>query len=84
MDRTRRSLRLEDEARAAAEAEEVSSIRGLSTAPVIILPKSNGEEKVGARKWRKWGENTLIGRMVSLVGRECCRIVAEKAANDQL
>ena len=84
MDRTRRSLRLEDEARAAAEAEEVSSIRGLSTAPVIILPKSNGEEKVGARKWRKWGENTLIGRMVSLVARKCCRIVAEKAANDQL
>jgi hypothetical protein len=66
MDRTRKSLRLEDEARAAAEAAgEFSSIRGLSTAPVDILPKSDGKEKKGGKKWRKWGENTLIGRMVS-------------------
>ena len=66
MDRTRKSLRLEDEARAAAEAaDEISSIRGLSTAPVDILPKSDGKEKKGGKKWRKWGENTLIGRMVS-------------------
>jgi hypothetical protein len=67
MDSTRKQLRLEDEAEREAEEanEELRSVRGLSTAPVFILPKSDGVIKEGGREWWKWGENTFVGRMVS-------------------
>jgi hypothetical protein len=66
MDKPRKYLRLEEERQAAADAanEEIRSVRGLSTARVVILPKSDGIEKMGGREWWKWGENTLKGRMV--------------------
>lgn len=67
MDSTRKQLRLEDEAQKAADLanEEERSVRGLSTAPRTFLGRSDGERKEGGRDWWKWGENSLIGRMVS-------------------
>jgi hypothetical protein len=67
MDSTRKQLRLEDEAQKAADLanEEERSVRGLSTAPRTYLPKSDGVVKEGGKDWWKWGENSLIGRMVS-------------------
>jgi len=69
MDSTRKQLRLEDEAQKAADEanEEERSVRGLSTAPRTFLEKSDGEVKEGGKGWWKWGENSLIGRMVSFV-----------------
>ena len=66
MDSTRKQLRLEDEAQKAADLanEEERIVRGLSTAPRTFLGKSDGERKEGGRDWWKWGENSLIGRMV--------------------
>jgi hypothetical protein len=67
MDSTRKQLRLEDEAQKAADEanEEERSVRGLSTAPRTFLEKSDGEVKEGGKEWWKWGENSLVGRMVS-------------------
>jgi hypothetical protein len=69
MDSTRKQLRLEDEAQKAAELadEEERSVRGLSTAPRNYLIKSDGIIKEGGKEWWKWGENSLIGRMVSFL-----------------
>ena len=68
MDSTRKQARLEDEAQQAADEanEELRSVRGLSTAPQAFLPASDGVRKEGGRDWWKWGENSLVGRMVSL------------------
>jgi hypothetical protein len=69
MDSTRKQLRLEDEAQKAAELadEEERSVRGLSTAPRNYLIKSDGIIKEGGKEWWKWGENSLVGRMVSFL-----------------
>jgi len=68
MDSTRKQARLEDEAQQAADEanEELRSVRGLSTAPQAFLPASDGVRREGGRDWWKWGENSLVGRMVSL------------------
>jgi hypothetical protein len=67
MDSTRKQLRLEDEAQKAADEanEEERSVRGLSTAPRTFLEKSDGSYNHGGKEWWKWGENSLVGRMVS-------------------
>jgi hypothetical protein len=67
MDSTRKQLRLEDEAQKAADEanEEERSVRGLSTAPRTFLERSDGQIEEGGKEWWKWGENSLVGRMVS-------------------
>jgi hypothetical protein len=66
MDEVRKRIMRQEAAEAAREREDSpDSVRGLSTAPLIILAKSDGWEKPGAKKWWKWGDNTLRGRMVS-------------------
>jgi hypothetical protein len=63
MDEVRRRI-MRQEAEEARE-ESPDSVRGLSTAPLVILAKSDGWERPGAKRWSKWGDNTLRGRMVS-------------------
>lgn len=84
MDSTRKQLRLEDEAREAADAanEEERSVRGLSTAPRTYLPASDGQVREGGKNWWKWGANTLIGRMVGFLEHNV--IIADEIARYQL
>lgn len=79
MDSTRKHQRLEDEAQQAADEanEELRSVRGLSTAPRTCLAASDGKMRERGRKWPKWGENSLVGRMVSF----CCLALRDLGAD---